>query len=130
MSDNARSLGGALLDGAKARAPYAAAGALLGGGLAYGDAKRSPEPLRAKVDALTAVPDRTLGQAMNLGQLQMRLAYGDYAHRHPGAATAAGALAGAGVLGGAGPAIGEAAVAYKSHFGAMKDALSGFGRTP
>jgi hypothetical protein len=89
--------------------PHAAIGAAMGamGGLA--ETRMSGEPVRQKIDALEAIPERGAGDTANLAQLRVRQTLDEHAKAHPLATIATGALGG-GILGATqGPGIVEMA---------------------
>jgi hypothetical protein len=55
----------------------------------------SNEPLRQKIEALEANPDRGAKDTMNLAQLRARYTIGEFEAKHPGVAAGLGALGGA-----------------------------------
>jgi hypothetical protein len=59
------------------------------------EAKTSNEPLRQKIEALEAQPERGLRGTLDLAQARARHTVGEWAAEHPGAMVGAGALSGA-----------------------------------
>jgi hypothetical protein len=85
---------GVKLQQAASRLPYALGGAAVGAGVGAAGALTSNDPLRSKVRNIEALPDRTLGQSMDLAQARARLAVAEWEERHPLAAIGAGAMSG------------------------------------
>lgn len=83
---------------AKERAPYAAGGALLAGGLNAGFAAKGSEGLRQQKEELEAQQGGGFGRALNLAQTKARLAMRELVEENPVASTIA--------AGGMGAAIG------------------------
>jgi hypothetical protein len=75
--------------------PHAAIGAAIGAGVGFGESQMSNEPMQQKIEALEAVPDRSLRQTMDLAQSRARHTLGTYAEEHPAVSTGMGALTGA-----------------------------------
>jgi len=89
----ARQFGGQL----KSRLPYMAVGATVGAGLPLIEAGMGHEGLRARVGQLQTRHDQEggFGTALMLAQSKMRLALGEIAENHPGAAALTGGALGA-----------------------------------
>lgn len=89
--------------------PHAAVGGVIGGLGGYAESQMSNDPLRQEVAEHDAKgPPGSLGEALNRGQMKTRLAIGEFAENHPGAATLAGALGGAVTGGQLGPSLVQA----------------------
>lgn len=97
--------GGLKEAGLKEKAPYMAAGALLGGGATALGSQRGYGDLRQKVQQLEAAKGGGFSQALDLAKAKSMLAAGEMSEQHPVASTLAGGLVGAGMVGAAGPAI-------------------------
>lgn len=88
----------------KAHAPYAAAGAALGGGLSAIESQMDHSGARDRVNQIEQEPG-SFGQALRLAAAKAQLTIGEAMEKHPGAGTAFGALAGAGAGMAMGPGI-------------------------
>jgi hypothetical protein len=69
----------------------------------------SNDPLRQKIEALEANPDRGAKDTMNLAQLRGRLTIGEFTEKHPLVTAGMGALGGARFGATMGPGIVDAA---------------------
>ncbi len=101
------------------RLPYAAAGALLGGGAEYAHAHGDNTKLRDKLTKLDAEGDKGVGHALNRAQTRVRLELGDYAHRHPLQAAGFGATTGALTGAAAAPLLRDISTSAKNIFNTL-----------
>lgn len=100
-----RDLLGAGLQHLKSRAPYAAAGAVLGGAMGGAESQMDHSGMRQQVQDMEQQGAGGFGKALRLAAAKAQLAIGEAAEKHPMAATATGAMMGAGAGMSMGPGI-------------------------
>lgn len=98
---------GAAMGHLKAKAPYALAGAALGGGLTAIESRVGHQGLRDRIQRMEASPEGGFGKALRLASAKARLAVGEAVEKHPVAGTLAGAAMGASAGMSLGPSIME-----------------------
>lgn len=98
---------GAAMGHLKDKAPYALAGAALGGGLTAIESRVGHQGLRGRIQHMEASPEGGFGKALRLASAKARLAVGEAVEKHPVAGTLAGAAMGASAGMSLGPGIME-----------------------
>lgn len=88
----------------KERAPHAAAGAAIGGGLTALESQMGNQGLHDDIEQLEGQPEG-FGKALRMAAAKMKLSLNEATKQYPAAATAAGALAGAGAGMSLGPSL-------------------------